>query len=145
MGPQTTASAFVRALDTEDFDGAQRLLAPDCEYRFRGKTTRGAGEIVDSYRAAAAWASASFDRIRYESALTQESPERFRVRFIDLTDHAGRSHRHECEQVFTLDARGRINRIEHIDLAGEREKLDAFLKRVGAERRSGGRDRPESG
>ncbi len=134
MGPQSTASAFVKALDTEDFGAAQGLLAPGCAYAFRGKITRGAGEIVDSYRAAAAWASASFDRIRYESALTQESPARFRVRFVDLTDHAGQSHRHECEQVFTVDAQSLIDRIEHVDLPGERERLDAFLERVGVKR-----------
>ena len=134
MEAQTTAAGFVRALDTEEFDRVEGFLAPGCVYQFRGKTSRGAGKIVDSYRAAAAWASASFDRIRYESSLTREAPGRFRVRFVDLTDHAGHAHRHECEQVFTINADGQIDRIEHVDLPGERERLDVFLERVGVRR-----------
>jgi len=136
MDTQGTAEAFVRALDTEDFDATEAILAPSCVYQFRGAETLGGAKIVASYRAAAEWASESFDRIRYESSLQQETPTRFRVRFIDLTEHGGRSHRHECEQVFTVDADGRIDSIEHIDLPGERERLRAFLDGVGVKPRS---------
>lgn len=136
LTPKLAAQAFVHALDVEDFTAAQSLLDPDCVYQFRGKQTRTANAIIDSYRAAADWARASFDSIRYESDLIQESPTRFRVRYADLTDHAGQSHRHECEQVFTFNSKGRIDTIEHVDLPGERERLDAFLESVGVSRRA---------
>ncbi len=128
------ARAFVHALDHEDFAAAEPLLAPDCVYTIRSETIQSATEIIASYRAAAEWARTSFDRIRYESQLTQESPSRFRVRYIDLTDHRGLTHRHECEQVFTFNNANQIDTIEHIDLPGERERLDTFLDRVGVTR-----------
>lgn len=122
---------FVRALDLEEFARAQACLAADCVYEFRGRRLVSPPAIIASYRRAARWASASFDRIRYESAITVEAPGRYRVRFVDLTDHAGRSHRHECEQVLRTDRDGLIIGIEHIDLPGERERLADFLARVG--------------
>lgn len=136
---QAAARAFAQALDHDDFDSAERMLAINCVYSLRGNEINGRAAIIKSYRAASAWASANFDQIRYESSITPESSSpsapAFRVRFLDLTTHQGISHRHQCEQVLTLNAKGEIVRIQHIDLPGERERLDAYLARIGVQRR----------
>ncbi len=134
---------FVSTLDREDFAGTRGVIDPACVYVFRGTEMRGAEAIVGSYAAAAEWARESFDQIRYESAIADEGEDgdgrrRFRVRFVDLTRHKGVDHRHECEQVVFVgsppaggERSGLIERIEHVDLPGERERLLAFLERVG--------------
>lgn len=133
MEATETAERFVTALDREDFETAAACVAMDCVYRFRGTELVGPTEIIVSYRKSAAWARASFDGMRYESRLAGEEPGRWRVRYTDLTEHRGLTHRHECEQVLWSDAAGLIGRIEHVDLPGEREKLMAFLASVGVE------------
>ncbi len=145
MDARGVVERFVTALDHEDFADVARVISPGCVYVFRGAEMRGGGEVAGSYAAAAAWARGSFDSIRYESCVTDEGEDgegrrRFRIRFVDLTKHKGVDHRHECEQVVCVGVGGSegddggaglIERIEHVDLPGERERLAAFLMRVG--------------
>jgi hypothetical protein len=109
-------------------------------YAFRGRTIRGRDAIIASYAAAHAEASATYDAVAYESAVRADSggddPERSAiVRFVDLLTKAGRTHRHECEQRITVDPHAdppaQVVRIEHVDLPGEREALNAFHEAVG--------------
>jgi limonene-1,2-epoxide hydrolase len=135
--PLHIAQQFARALDREDYATAARMLEPACTYEIRGATIHGAAKIIGSYRQAGDWASAAFDEIRYESAVRESADGSFRIRFVDLTRHGDLHHRHECEQVVEVSATGLVTRIRHVDLPGERERLDAFLAACGIERGDG--------
>lgn len=119
-------TSFAKALDHEDYDTAIGLLAPGCVYDIRGKRIEGAGAIVDSYRGNGE-AARSFDSIAYGSAVREGDDAWVVIEFWDELTHRGRTHRHVCEQWVRVEA-GAIVTIEHRDLAGEVEGLEAFKK-----------------
>lgn len=120
------ATQFARALDEEDYPAARALLAPDCDYEIRGDTHRGPDAIVASYKGNGDEAARKFDTIEYDSAVRLEAPTRAVIQFTDRIRHAGQSFTHICEQHVTVNADRLITRIEHRDLPGERERLEAF-------------------
>lgn len=126
--------ALAEALDHDDFERVTPLIADDCEYETGRATLRGPSAIVASYREATEWGKANLDSVRYESAVEPAGPGAAAVRFVDHLEHRGRTHRHECRQVFTVGVDGRVVRIEHHDLPGEREALLAFFRAGGLER-----------
>jgi hypothetical protein len=134
-----TAAAIVaslaRALDADDFAAVRAHLDEDCVYETGRETLRGPEAIVASYAAASTWAHRTFDEVRYESELEPVSGATVPVRFTDyLMKAGGRWHRHRCRQAFTVGPAGRVARIVHHDLPGEREALDAYFAEVGVER-----------
>jgi hypothetical protein len=123
------------ALDADDLQSARALLADDCAYDTGNGTRRGPDEVMDSYAAASAWAHRVFDEVRYESAVGTVVGATATVSFTDyLLKAGGRWHRHRCRQEFTVGADGRIARIVHREIPGEREALAAYLRECGIER-----------
>lgn len=57
------------------------------------------------------------------------------IHYTDILTHHATTHRHHCAQRITVGpaegGEGLITRIEHIDLPGEHEALNAFLASVG--------------
>lgn len=131
-----TARRFAEALDREDYELASTLLAPDARYRIGGETLIGPEAITASYRGNGDWALATLDGVSYESRVEPAGPGRAAITFVDHLEHAMRRHTHTCRQVVAVNAEGRIAEIEHQDLPGERERLDAFFRETGV-RRSG--------
>lgn len=129
--PLTTAERFASALDREDYAAAEACLAPDCEYHIRGMVHAGPAAILASYRAAGEGAAARFDSVRYESSVRPAPDGGAVIGFVDHLERRGERHTHRCEQRLSFDASGRIRRIEHVDLPGEREALAAFLAGAG--------------
>jgi hypothetical protein len=126
---------LARALDADDLQTARALLAGDCAYQSGDRTHRGPDQIVDWYAAASAWAHRAFDEVRYDSAVVEVAGATVTVRFTDyLLKAGGRWHRHRCLQEFTVGADGRIARIVHREIPGEREALAAYLWECGIER-----------
>jgi hypothetical protein len=119
------AARFAGALDAEDHEAAARLLDPRCEYEIRGERLRGPSAIIASYSGNAA-AARAFDAIEYSSGVRLEGAWVV-IRFIDRIRHGGRSHEYACEQWLRV-AEGLITRIEHRELPGRREALDAFKR-----------------
>ncbi len=136
--PQTviaTATAFATALDRDDFTAAGGLVADACVYDTGRETLNGRAAILASYADATAWAHAKFDDVRYESEIESVSGTTATVRFTDyLVKAGGQFHRHRCRQDVTVGPAGTIVRIAHREIAGEREKLEAFLRTCGIER-----------
>jgi hypothetical protein len=56
------------------------------------------------------------------------------ITFLDHLAHHGHTLTHRCEQHLEFDEVGRICRIVHVDLPGEREALAAFFKTLGITR-----------
>jgi hypothetical protein len=129
-----TATRFAAALDEGDWAGVAAQLHDDCGYECRGSTMRGAAAIVDSYRGVDQWVKATFDNVRYESAITALSDGRVRIDFRDRMDHGAHHLDFRCAQLLTIGGDGRITAIEHVDLPGERDKADAFNAACGVTR-----------
>ena len=122
---------FAVALDREDYAAAAALLAAGCVYLIRGETHTGPGAIIASYRGNGEHAARSFESITYSSSVRPDGPGSAQIEFADHIRHRGMSLTHRCRQVATLGAHGLIARIEHVDLPGERERLDAFRRDCG--------------
>jgi hypothetical protein len=132
-------TAFAKALDHEDFIGAARWLASDATYEIGGRTLVGSVAILASYADASTWAARVFDEVRYESEIGEAEVDRVAVTYTDHLAKGERRHTHRCRQHLTVNDEGRVSRIVHEEIAGEREKLDAFFAACGVERgRRGG-------
>ncbi len=116
---------FAGALDREDYGTARSLLADGCVYLLRGARIEGAAGIVASYKGNGDEASARFDSIAYGSGVRPEDDGWVVISFWDEITHRGRVHRHACEQWVRV-SEGEIVEIEHRDLEGEVEGLEAF-------------------
>jgi hypothetical protein len=126
------AQRFARALDHEDYPTAARLISGDCVYRIGESVFRGPTEITESYRTNGDEAAALFESIEYASSVEPTAnPGAALITFEDRIRHGERTLIHRCQQLVTLDADGRIHEIEHRDLPGERDALQAFLSAVG--------------
>lgn len=130
----TVARRFAAALDAADWGTVVSLMAPACTYACRGSTTVGAGEIVASYRAVDEWVKTTFEDVRYDSEVQAEGKSLARLSFRDRMRHGAHRLDFRCQQRIELDSEGRIARIEHIDLPGEREKADRFNEACGVQR-----------
>ncbi len=122
-------------LDADDFSAARALLADDCVYETGSETLRGPDEILASYAGASARARRTFDEVRYESEVESVAGATACVTFTDYLLKAGhRWHRYRCRQELTVGADGRIVRIVHRELPGERQALQAFFATCRMER-----------
>lgn len=132
-----TATRLALALDREDYEGAAALLAPGCTYRIGTEAFEGPAAIVASYRENGEWVKRAIDAVEYESEV-REDPGGAVITYRDRLEHAGRRHTHTCEQRIRVDGAGRVCEIEHRDLPGERESLDAFFTGTGVKRETAG-------
>ena len=141
MGSPTASEAraivtrLALALDADDYTGARVCLDDDCVYAGRDDTTQGSEAIIASYADASAWAHRTFDEVRYASEVGAAAGATVPVTFTDyLLKAGGRWHRYRCRQEFTIGSGGRVVRITHHDLPGERDGLDAYFRECGIER-----------
>jgi hypothetical protein len=128
-GAIATATALAQALDHEDYDTARALLADDCAYTIRDQRIDGADAIIASYRTNADAGHQQFEDVRFESAVSAISPNEARIDYTDYVECAGEKLVHRCAQLVTVDDTGKVTAITHVDLPGEREKLEAFKAR----------------
>ena len=125
--PRSVAGCFAKALDADDFESAITTLSPECQYSFNDELLQGPDTIIQSYRDASEKAKQLFDRIDYRSELVEIGAERVVVKFWDRLEVRGQSHLYSSKQQLTFSPDGRIVRIDHEEISGEREALDAFL------------------
>ena len=128
------ANLFAEALDEEDYPKAAACLAASCVYETPEETYYGPDAIIGSYREHGEWAARNLETVRYESAVRNRSDGEVTVEFLDHIEHAGVAHTYRCEQRLTFDDLGRISRIKHVDLPGERDRLRLFFRQVGLNR-----------
>jgi hypothetical protein len=132
-GSLDTARRFARALDAEDYDGVATCLSWTCEYSIHDRILRGGPAIIASYREASTWAASIIESVQYETEV-RSAPTGAVITFLDHLAHHGHTLTHRCEQHLEFDEAGRIYRILHVDLPGEREALAAFFKTLGITR-----------
>lgn len=129
------AERLALALNADDFPAVRALLAKSCVYELRDQKLTGPEAIAGSYAAASASARRDFDDVRYESEMVGIAGATATVLFTDyLAVAGGHWHRHRCQQRFTVGPGGRVAHILHVDLPGEREALEEFLRARGIRR-----------
>ncbi len=129
----TIAEHFAAALDRCDFIEARGYLSQDCQYHMRQQTLVGPDAIIGSYRDSAEWGSRTLDQVVYESEVRRDD-DSLSVIYIDRITHGGQTHEYRCRQHLWLNEAGKVDRIVHEELPGEREKLDEFFTRCGVSR-----------
>jgi 8-oxo-dGTP pyrophosphatase MutT (NUDIX family) len=137
------AERFATALDHSDYDAAMSLLGSHADYVTAPETLHGPVAIIASYREHDEWARQHLQAVEYESSVRVDS-DRAVVTFIDHLAHEGATHTYACEQLMWVDDAGLITRIEHREIPGQREGLEAFLERVGIRRSRTAVDRFDS-
>lgn len=126
------AEAFARALDAEDYGTARSLVADECVYARGDQDFVGPSAIVDSYAEVGSWVRRTFEEFRYESRIEPLGEGRAELWFTDyLYRPPARWHRHRSRQIVTVSAAGRIVRIAHHEMPGEREAVMTFLEATG--------------
>jgi len=123
-----TAKRFAESLDAGDYPAAQAMIGDDCKYTCRGCVYHGPSAIIDAYRGTGDSAEREFDEVRYESTVTSAGDKSALIHFTDHLSHNDEQFTFECQQVIEVDDDGRIARIEHIDLPGQRESLSEFRR-----------------
>ena len=127
------AQRFAGALDRCDFAEAQAYLSEDCHYQIGQETLIGPEAIIASYRDSAEWGRRTLDQVVYESQVTQDE-KGLSVLYVDRITHGGVTHEYHCRQHLWLNDAGKVERIVHEELPGEREKLDKFFADRGVRR-----------
>ncbi len=124
--PTEVANEFALALDREDYPRARSLLEGACVYLIRGTRHSGPEAIVSSYKGNGDEAGRRYDSIEYASKVRADGPDAAVIVFTDDISHSGRRLVHTCEQRVRVGPEGLIVAIEHVDLPGERERLERF-------------------
>lgn len=125
------ATQFAAALDAEDYGALQGLLSVDCEYVASSGVLVGPEAIIASYRKASAWAKANIDSVTYASSVRVADGDLAIVTFVDLLEGSGLRHSYSCEQSVAIGADGEIRRIVHLEIPGQRDAVDSFLRQIG--------------
>lgn len=130
---EQTAEHWATTLDDDDFSSLPHLMTPNCAYDSPSGRLKGREAIVDSYRSNSEWAHDTFDNITWQSSVEVEGEDSALITFVDLTEHRGQHHEYRCQQRIWIED-GLVHRIQHIDLDGESEALEAYFVRVGVTR-----------
>lgn len=130
MAALHAARRFAEALDRDDFESAAGLLSAHCVYEARAGRFTGASAVVGSYREASDWVKCHLESVSYTSHVEAMDGAQAAVLFVDHIGHLGRSHTYRCRQILTIGPNGLIDKIQHMELPGEREALSGFLASV---------------
>jgi len=128
---RANAERFTKALDEDDFGSAKAYLARSCRYLTGKKDLRGPEAIIQSYREGSNKAKRIFDRVDYGSEILRVYGNSVIVQFTDLIQIKGQSLVYSSKQHLEFGEDGLIIRIVHEEIPGEREALEAVLKKLG--------------
>ena len=126
-----TARQFAKALDERDYQAGAQCLADNCRYALASDNTYvGRDAIIASYRESDEKADREFDRVTYSSDVSLGANGSAIVTFVDELQKCDATHTFRCLQIVYFGENERINRIEHCEIPGERERLTQFRKAV---------------
>ncbi len=125
------AKLYANALDEDDFESARVYLAQNCQYSVGGKELYGPEAIIQSFREGSDKAKRIFDQVDYGSEILRVDGNSVTTQFTDLIQIKGQSLIYSSKQHLKFGEDGLIVRIEHEEIPGELEGLQALLKRLG--------------
>jgi len=128
---QSTATLFGKYLDEDNFEAVKKLLETNCEYFIHDKKIISKETIVNSYSKNQKEGKAKFDKMIWgKSYIEKITDHQFEVFFSDHLTHKGITHNYKCKQKLFINSNFLIEKIIHQELLGQREKLEAFYKKV---------------
>jgi hypothetical protein len=120
---------LARALDADDFVTVRSLLDPDVSYRIGTELHRGPDTVVQSHWEGSGMARQLFDRVEFDHTVVGLIGDRtVRVDFSDRLEVAGDVFEHHSVQEIVVGDRSAIVSIVDQTVAGQRERLDSFMK-----------------
>lgn len=134
MKSNEVAKAFVKIMDSENYEPAKQFFAKDCSYKVGEDLYSGPDAIIEQYKSHHDFAKSTFDSVIYKSELSQKSDTEFEVTYIDIIAHGPKTHTYKCKQLFYLNSENKITEITHEDIPGEYERIKAFYEEIGLRR-----------
>ena len=129
---ENTAKKFGEYLDQDDFENFRTVLAENCNYEIGGQTLTTKDSIAGLYEKNMKEGKVKFDELVWgKSEIKKVSEDQYDVYFSDFLKHKGISHNYKCKQRITINSDNLVERIDHMELPGERESLDAYYSQVG--------------
>lgn len=125
------ARLFARAVQCQDWDVAERLLAPDCSYFQVARDVRGSQAIVECFQHDRKWGADQFDWVEQERSAGPGPDGRALIASLYHIRHKGHSLTIRSEHIVELDEAGLIGRIEQVELASQANALFRFYAKVG--------------
>lgn len=126
------AKKFGTYLDEDDFEGFKSILAEECIYEIGDQVLKTNSSIAGLYEKNMKEGKQKFDELRWgKSEVQQVSENEFDVYFSDFLKHKGLEHNYKCKQRIIINSKNLVEKIQHMELAGEREALQEFYKQVG--------------
>jgi len=129
---EKVATAFGTNLDHDNFEATKELLTTDCVYDCNGEKIIGNENIINSYETNMKEGRQKFDQLVWGKCfITPLSSDEYEVHFSDFLTHKGITHNYKCKQKLYINDQFLIYKIIHIELRGEKEKLNNFYQKVG--------------
>lgn len=129
---KTTAKLFGRYLDEDNYEAVKALITENCKYEIGAQTIYGKDDIVNLYEENMKEGKKKLDELIWgKSDVKQLNEKEYEVYFSDYLKHKGIEHNYKCKQKLSINDNGLIEQIVHIELANEKELLQAFYKKVG--------------
>lgn len=122
------ASKFAKLMDRNDYTGAGELMHPRCIYLFRGQQIQGRSAILEIYQSQLEAGAKDLDEIVFSSEIEKISDCLCKIKYLDRLRKKNDWFEHRCEQDIEI-VKGLIVKITHIDLPGETERLQKWIKR----------------
>ena len=127
--------SLAEALDLDDYVTVSSLLSADVEYVIGDQRHSGVEAVISSYEKGSEMAHRIFDEVLYRHAVfSTEDLDTFRVEFTDELTVGEETLTHRVEQHMTVSPDQGVVRIVDVVMAGERERVDTFLRRHGLTR-----------
>ncbi len=131
MMRENIAKQFGDALDHDNFEVVSKLLSAQCEYYIGDRTLSGREEICQSYEQNMKEGRVKLDKLEWGKSKAESiSESECFVHFTDYLTHKGISYIHRCTQKLTIDHKGQIIRIDHLEDKEEQRKLKNFYRSV---------------
>lgn len=129
---QDIATQFGTFLDNDNFEAVKKLLSHNCKYLIGDDILSGPENISHSYQQNMIEGRKKLDKLEWgKSSIEIISESEYYVHFTDYLTHKEKGHIFKCKQKLTINKKGQIIRIEHINEPGEQDKLDRYYKEVG--------------
>lgn len=125
------AQNFCDAFNEKNLEALRVLLAPDCLYQKGEEQFTGPDAIIEKFRESMAYAEALYDRVEFQTRVTEIGDHQATVMFTDILTHQGRVYDYNTYQQLTYNDDYIVTRLDEIAIQGEREGLIRFKEALG--------------
>ena len=117
------------ALDSDDYDAAERLMEPQIQYETDDAVVNGAHAVINSFRHVSEWGRDHLESLRFMHRIDERTP--YEILFIDILEAGAESLILKHRMHVTLSARGLVERLRLESQPEEKDVVWEFFKRHG--------------